>query len=82
MEVPNFINILLLALAAAVFIYAFFIFDRSKPLQYLPVFGNKNIVLKDGKATDRWGFGEEMKMMTQMGMMPAPGAPADSTKKM
>ncbi len=39
------------------------------------------IVLKDGKATDRWGFGEEMKMMGQMGMlppMPAAGAPSDS----
>jgi predicted ester cyclase len=38
------------------------------------------IVIKDGKATDRWGFGEEAKMMTQLGMMPAPGsAPMDSS---
>lgn len=28
------------------------------------------IVLKDGKATDRWGYFEDMKMMTQLGMMP------------
>ena len=32
------------------------------------------IVMKDGKATDRWGMSEEMKMMQQLGMMPAPGA--------
>ena len=31
--------------------------------------------IKDGKATDRWGFGDDMKMMTQLGMMPPPGAP-------
>ena len=28
------------------------------------------ITLKDGKATDRWGYFEDMKMMTQLGMMP------------
>jgi predicted ester cyclase len=43
--------------------------------------GTDIIVLKDGKATDRWGMGEEMKMMQQMGMMPEPGAaPMDSSK--
>jgi steroid delta-isomerase-like uncharacterized protein len=33
------------------------------------------IAIKDGKATERWGFFDNMKMMTQMGMMPPPGAP-------
>ncbi|HKR05528.1 MAG TPA: ester cyclase [Bacteroidia bacterium] len=40
------------------------------------------VVLKDGKAVERWGFFDNMKMMQQLGMMPAPGtegAPADST---
>jgi steroid delta-isomerase-like uncharacterized protein len=31
------------------------------------------ITLKDGKATDRWGYFENMKMMQQLGMMPEPG---------
>ena len=41
------------------------------------------IALKDGKATDRWGFFDMMKMMHEMGMMPPPGAMMDSsmTKK-
>jgi predicted ester cyclase len=39
------------------------------------------IVIKDGKASDRWGFNEEGKMMQQMGMMPQQGgAPMDSSK--
>jgi steroid delta-isomerase-like uncharacterized protein len=33
------------------------------------------IMIKDGKATERWGFFDTMKFMTQMGMMPPPGAP-------
>lgn len=37
------------------------------------------IVVKDGRATEHWGFSEEMKMMMQLGMMPEMGAPADST---
>jgi steroid delta-isomerase-like uncharacterized protein len=39
------------------------------------------IAIKDGKAIERWGFSDNMKMMQQMGMMPAAvtgGAPADS----
>jgi steroid delta-isomerase-like uncharacterized protein len=39
------------------------------------------IVLKDGKATDRWGYFDMMKFMTQLGMMPEPGAPMDSSMK-
>lgn len=37
------------------------------------------ISLKDGKATERWGFFDNMKMMQQLGMMPTPGAMPDST---
>ncbi len=34
------------------------------------------VIIKDGKATEHWGMTEEMKMMTQLGMMQSPG---DST---
>ncbi len=44
--------------------------------------GSDLIVLKNGKATDRWGFAEEMKMMTQLGMMPPQPAMPDSAKMM
>lgn len=37
------------------------------------------IILKDGKAIEHWGYQEEGKLMTQLGMMPGSGAPADST---
>lgn len=41
---------------------------------------------KDGKAVEHWGYMDEMKMMQQLGMMPAMGtndsAKADSSKKM
>jgi steroid delta-isomerase-like uncharacterized protein len=40
------------------------------------------IVIKDGKAAERWGFFDTMKMMQELGMMPAQGSmPQDSTMK-
>jgi predicted ester cyclase len=42
--------------------------------------GTDILIIKDGKATDRWGVFDNMAMMTQMGMMPAPGAPAADAK--
>ena len=38
------------------------------------------IILKDRKASERWGYSEEMKMMTQLGMMGG-APPADSSKR-
>jgi len=38
------------------------------------------IRFKDGKATDHWGYVDQMKMMTQLGMMSPMGASADTTK--
>jgi steroid delta-isomerase-like uncharacterized protein len=35
---------------------------------------------KNGKAIGHWGYNEEMKMMTQLGMMPGMGGGTDSTK--
>jgi len=39
------------------------------------------IVLKDGKATERWGFFDTQKMMQQLGMMPQPGKQDTATMK-
>jgi steroid delta-isomerase-like uncharacterized protein len=39
------------------------------------------IAIKDGKASERWGFFDNMKMMMQLGLMPEPGAMPDSTMK-
>jgi hypothetical protein len=32
------------------------------------------ILFKNGKVSERWGYYEEMKMMMQLGLIPAPGA--------
>jgi protein SCO1/2 len=45
----KFINLFLLALAAIVFAYAFFVYDDNKPLRYLPVYGEKSYELRNGK---------------------------------
>ncbi len=37
------------------------------------------VVMKDGKATEHWGYMEESKMFTQLGLMPEPGAAPDTT---
>jgi protein SCO1 len=44
-----FINVFVLLLAAGVFVYAFFIYDNSKPLRYLAIFGPKAYESKNGK---------------------------------
>jgi len=43
------VNIALLILAAGVFVYAFFVYDTSKPLRYLGIFGEKSVEAKAGK---------------------------------
>ncbi len=43
------INLLLIVVAAGVFIYAFFIHDNDKPTRYLPIFGQKSYESKNGK---------------------------------
>jgi len=43
------VNVVLLVLAALVFVYAFFIYDKNKPIRYLAIFGEKEVVTKDGK---------------------------------
>ena len=39
------------------------------------------IVLKDGKASERWGIFDRMSVMEQLGLMPRPPAPKDTTAK-
>lgn len=46
---PKFLNVALLAVAAGVFVYAFFIYDNDKPLRYLAIFGEKAYESKNGK---------------------------------
>ncbi len=46
---PKFINLALLVVATGVFIYAFFVYDTTKPLRYLPIFGEKQYEAKNGK---------------------------------
>ena len=43
------INLVLILIAGAVFIYAFFIYDKNKPTRYLPIFGPKEYESKHGK---------------------------------
>ncbi|MCK6650292.1 MAG: SCO family protein [Bacteroidia bacterium] len=45
----KFLNVALLVLALAVFVYAFFFHDTKKPIRYLPVFGEKSYESKNGK---------------------------------
>jgi steroid delta-isomerase-like uncharacterized protein len=66
--------------------YVTFTGTQSGPLGPMPASNKKVnikgidiVAIKDGKATHRWGFGDDMGMMTQLGMMPGPGANADST---
>ena len=40
----------------------------------MDVMGVDIIRFQDGKAAEHWGYMEEMKMMTQLGLMPEPGA--------
>ncbi len=45
------INIVLLVTAAIVIGYAFFIYDKNKPIRYLPIFGEKSYEHKGGSDT-------------------------------
>ncbi|HET6227251.1 MAG TPA: SCO family protein [Bacteroidia bacterium] len=43
------LNVILLVFAAAVFVYAFFIYDKDKPTRILPIYGEKQYESKNGK---------------------------------
>ena len=42
------VNVILLVVAASVFVYAFFIFNKKKPIRYLATFGEKSYEAKGG----------------------------------
>ena len=43
-------NILLLLVAASIFVYAFFIYDKEKPLRTLAIFGERSYDVKSGNS--------------------------------
>jgi protein SCO1/2 len=43
------LNLLILLAAAGIFIYAFFFYDKQKPMVHLPIYGNKSYEAKGGK---------------------------------
>lgn len=43
------VNLILILVAAIVFVYAFFIYDKDKPTRFLPVYGEKQYESKKGK---------------------------------
>jgi protein SCO1 len=45
----KYINLFILALAGIVIVYAFFIYDRSKPIRYLAIYGPKEYESVKGK---------------------------------
>jgi protein SCO1/2 len=45
----KYINLFLLSLALVVFVYAFFVYDKTKPIRYLPIYGEKEYESKNGK---------------------------------
>jgi len=40
------------------------------------------VKIRDGKASERWGFFDSVKMLAQLGIMPPPGSMPDSTMHM
>ena len=54
--------------------------DMPATNKSMDVNGVDVVRFENGKAVEHWGYWEEMKMMTQLGLMPPPGGmPADST---
>ena len=55
--------------------------DMPATNKTMDVNGVDIVRFENGKGVEHWGYWEEMKMMTQLGLMPPPGGmPADSTK--
>ena len=46
----KFVNLFLILAAAGVIVYAFFFYDKNKPVRYLPIFGEKIYEPKNGKS--------------------------------
>jgi protein SCO1 len=63
----KFINIFLLALAAGVFVYAYFFYDNNKPLRYLAIFGEKSYESKNGKTDTTYHTVQNFSFINQDG---------------
>ena len=63
----KFINLFLLLIAATVFVYAFFIFDKEKPIRTLPIYGFKNYESKNGKTDTTFHMVQDFSFVNQDG---------------
>lgn len=63
----KFINLFLLVVAAAVFVYAFFVYDNNKPIRYLPVYGQKSYESKNGKTDTTYHTIQDFSFVNQDG---------------
>jgi protein SCO1/2 len=63
----KYINILLITIAACVFVYAFFIYDKRKPIRYLPIFGEKSYESKNGKTDTTFHIIQDFSFINQDG---------------
>lgn len=63
----KFINVFLLVLAAGVFTYAFFIYDNTKPIRYLPIYGEKSFESKNGKTDTVYHTVQDFSFVNQDG---------------
>src|SRR3569832_475240 len=61
------INLILIVIAAGVFIYAFFIYDSNKPSRYLLVFGEKIYESKNSKTDTTFHTIQDFKFTDQDG---------------
>lgn len=63
----KFLNLALLAIALAVFVYAFFIHDNKKPLRFLPIFGPQTYTANNGKTDTTYHTIPDFKFLNQNG---------------
>lgn len=63
----KFINVFILAVAAGVFVYAFFIYDDTKPLRYLAIFGPKSYESVNGNTDTTYHTVQDFNFVNQDG---------------
>lgn len=63
----KFINLFILLIAATVFVYAFFIYDKEKPITYLPIYGQKNYETINGKTDTTFHTIQDFSFINQDG---------------
>ncbi len=63
----KFINLSILIIAAAIFVYAFFIHDTKKPLRYLAIYGPTSVENKNGKTDTIFHTISNFKFINQNG---------------